>query len=89
MASRPDLSENGIRAFCRHYLKKTLKLDPDTIAGDAPFASIGLDSAESVFLVSALAGWSGLDLPAELAMDHPSLDELVRAVAAQVPPGAG
>jgi acyl carrier protein len=86
MSPSLDLSEAGIREFCRQYLSKVLKLPPGSIADDASFSAIGLDSAESVFLVSALCDWSGLDLPAETAMDHPSLDQLSGFIVAQVPP---
>ena len=76
----PDVTEHDIQAWCANYLCTTLKLreTPDV---DAEFPSLGLDSAESVFLVSAIEDWLGLELASDTAMDHPSIARLARFVA--------
>ena len=76
----PDVTEHDIQAWCTNYLRTALKLReaPDV---HAEFASLGLDSAESVFLVSAIEDWLGLELASDTAMDHPSIAQLARFVA--------
>ena len=70
-----------IEAWCRDYLARALRLKPERIDRTASFASVGLDSAEALFMVSALEDWSGLELDAETAYEHPSVAELSRFVA--------
>jgi acyl carrier protein len=79
----PDVTEHDIQAWCANYLRTALKLReaPDV---DAEFASLGLDSAESVFLVSAIEDWLGLELASDTAMDHPSVAQLARFVAGRL-----
>jgi len=76
MGQRSDLTEMAIETWCRAYLAKKLKLSPERIDRDASFDSLGLDSAESVFMVSALEDWSGLELSSDTAIEHPSLAQL-------------
>lgn len=66
--ARPDASAVARR-------RPIAKIDPA-----AKFDSLGLDSAESVFLASALEDWIGVPLHAEAAMDHPNIAALSRFV---------
>ena len=73
-----------IRAWCAAYLRRTLKLRDAPIDDDAEFASLGLDSAESVFLVAAIEDWLGVELASDTAMEHPTLARLAHFVAGQI-----
>ena len=70
--------ESDIRAWCKDYLAKTLKLPPERIDPNARFARLGLDSASSVFLLAALEEWLGVDLPAEVVFEHQTIADLAR-----------
>lgn len=79
-----DATEPDIQAWCAGYLRKALKLPNTPLDPDAEFASLGLDSAESVFFVSAIEDWLGLELASDTAMEHPTLTQLSRFVAGQL-----
>jgi polyketide synthase 13 len=72
----PQVTEPEIAAWCADYLRRTLKLPDDPIDEHAEFASLGLDSAESVFFVSAIEDWLGLELSSDTAMEHPTIAQL-------------
>jgi acyl carrier protein len=84
MAERTDVTEADIQAWCAAYLRKALKLGALDVAVDTEFPSLGLDSAESVFMVSAIEDWLGLELASDTAVEHPSIAELSRFVAGQL-----
>jgi acyl carrier protein len=84
MAHRPGLTEANIEEWCRAYLAKTLKRTPGSIDRQATFDSLGLDSAESVFLVAALEDWSGLELASDTAIEHHTLAVLSRFIVEMV-----
>jgi acyl carrier protein len=75
------MNQRDIEAWCVEYLRNTLKLTNTRIEVDADFASLGLDSAEAVFLVAALEDWLGIELASNTAMEHPSAAALSRFVA--------
>ncbi len=79
--STPHATEPEIQAWCAAYLRKALKLPEGDIDVHADFATLGLDSAESVFLISALEDWLGVELPSDTAMEHPTIAELAHFVA--------
>jgi acyl carrier protein len=79
----PDATEADIQAWCTAYLRTALKLPDVPIDAHAEFASLGLDSAESVFLVAAIEDWLGLELASDTAMEHPTIARLTRFVADQ------
>ena len=83
----PDVTEHDIQAWCANYLRTALKLG-ETPDIHAEFASLGLDSAESVFLVSAIEDWLGVELASDTAMDHPSIARLAHFVANRSAPGS-
>ncbi len=75
------VTESEIETWCAAYLRKTLKLPDAPIDAHAEFASLGLDSAESVFLISAIEDWLGVELASDTAMEHPTIAKLAHFVA--------
>src|SRR5271166_5495623 len=80
----PTATEPDIEAWCAAYLRKALKLPDAPIDVHADFASLGLDSAESVFLVAAIEDWLGVELASDTAIEHPTLARLARFVAGRI-----
>lgn len=80
MTTRAAPTELEIQDWCRQYLAGVLRRPIAKIDPAAKFDSLGLDSAESVFLASALEDWIGVPLHAEAAMDHPNIAALSRFV---------
>jgi acyl carrier protein len=74
-------SESEIRDWCVKYLARTLDLREPTIDPDAKFARLGLDSANSVYLIVELEEWLGTELTTELIFEYPSIAELARYLA--------
>jgi phthiocerol/phenolphthiocerol synthesis type-I polyketide synthase A len=77
----PHVTQPEIAAWCADYLRRTLKLPDGPIDMDAEFPSLGLDSAESVFLVSAIEDWLGLELASDTAVEHPTIARLANFIA--------
>ena len=77
----PHVTQPEIAAWCADYLRRTLKLPDGPIDVNAEFPSLGLDSAESVFLVSAIEDWLGLELASDTAVEHPSITQVVGIIA--------
>jgi acyl carrier protein len=74
-------SEAEICHWCIKYLARTLGLSEETIAPDAKFARLGLDSANSLYLIVELEEWLGIELTADVVFDHPSIAELAHHLA--------
>jgi acyl carrier protein len=79
-----DVTEAAVRTWCGDYLAKALRIRRHRIDDNANFASFGLDSAESVFMVTALEDWLGLELESETVMEHPTVTELARFIMARL-----
>jgi acyl carrier protein len=73
-----NVSENEIREWCVQYLARTLDLPQETVDPDVKFARLGLDSANSVYLIVELEDWLGLELTPDLVFEHPTIGELAR-----------
>lgn len=73
--------EAAIRDWCAKYLARTLGLPEEQIQPDVKFARLGLDSANSVYLIVELEEWLGLELTPELLFDHPTISDLARYLA--------
>jgi acyl carrier protein len=76
-----DASEAAIRDWCAKYLARTLDLPDEQIQPDVKFARLGLDSANSVYLIVELEEWLGLELTPELIFEHPTIADLARHLA--------
>jgi acyl carrier protein len=85
----PDVTEPDIQAWCTAYLRKALRLADAPIDVHAEFLSLGLDSAESVFLVSAIEDWLGLELTSDTAIEYPSVAQLAHFVAGRLAAKSG
>jgi acyl carrier protein len=73
--------EAAIRDWCVEYLARTLDLPDHPIDPEMTFARLGLDSANSVFLIVELEDWLGLELTPDLLFEHPTIGELARHLA--------
>ncbi len=80
----PGATESDIQTWCTAYLRDKLNLPDAPIDAHADFASLGLDSAESVFFVAAIEDWLGVELSSDTAMEHPTLAELASFVAGRL-----
>lgn len=79
---RPESpSEAAIRDRCVEYLAVTLGLSNEEIEPDVNFARLGLDSANSVYLIVELEEWLGIELTSEVIFEYPSIAELARHLA--------
>jgi acyl carrier protein len=76
-------TESEICEWCVAYLAESLKRPLERIDSQAKFARLGLDSTASVFFVSDLEDWLGLDLNVELIFEHQTPAELARYLAAR------
>jgi acyl carrier protein len=76
----PDVTEEVVRIWCGDYLAKALRLPRNRIEDDAKFASVGLDSAEAVFMVTALEDWLGLEFESEAVIEHPTIIQLAQFI---------
>jgi acyl carrier protein len=73
--------EAEIRDWCVKYLIRTLDLPEQAIDPDANFARLGMDSANSVYLIVELEEWLGIELTPDLIFEHPTVAELARHLA--------
>ena len=75
-------SEAEIREYCLDYLRKTLDLPAEEIVPDASFASLGLDSGNSIHFLVGLEEWLGQDLDPEVLYRHATVAALAQHLAA-------
>ena len=76
-----DPSESAIRDLCIRYLARTLGLPEEAVDPDAKFARLGLDSANSLYLIVELEEWLGIELTPDLVFEYPTISELARYLA--------
>ena len=69
-------SESEIRDWCTNYLSRTLQLSEQAVDPDAKFTRLGLDSANSVYLIVELEDWLGLELTPDLLFEYSTVSEL-------------
>lgn len=77
-------SEAAIRDWCTEYLARALDLPAQTIDTQTTFARMGLDSANSVFLIVELEDRLGLELPPDLLFEYPTICKLARHLAERI-----
>jgi acyl carrier protein len=81
---RENPSESAIRDRCVQYLARTLELSDQVIDPEVKFDRLGLDSANSVYLIVELEDWLGLELTPDLVFEHPTISELAWYLAGRV-----
>ncbi|MET8849882.1 type I polyketide synthase [Amycolatopsis sp. NPDC004625] len=80
---RPSWPENPAEPELRELLRAEVAAvlghpDPAVIADDRPFPELGFDSLTVIELRTRLTGLSGVDLPATVVFDRPTVAELAR-----------
>jgi acyl carrier protein len=76
-------SEPAIRDWCVSYLARMLDLQGHQIDPDATFARLGLDSANSLYLLVELEEWLGVELAPDLLSEYRTISDLARHLAAR------
>ena len=74
----------AIRQWCVEYLSRVAKCPPERIGDDTEFTSLGLDSAELLFMVSALEDRFGIDLPSDTTIEYPTVAALTGFLGGQL-----
>jgi acyl transferase domain-containing protein/acyl-CoA synthetase (AMP-forming)/AMP-acid ligase II/acyl carrier protein len=67
-----------IRSWLLAHVAEALKVKPQEVDVQTPFAHYGMDSLQAVSLSSDLEEWLGRDLPPTLVYDYPNIDALAR-----------
>jgi acyl carrier protein len=78
-----NCNESEILDWCVAYLASTFKMPREHIRPHAKFASLGMDSAASVFFIVELEEWLGIELPTEIVFTFQTPGELARHIAAR------
>jgi acyl carrier protein len=82
---RPEKpSEAAISDWCVKYLARTLELPEDGVDPHAKFTRLGLDSANSLYLIVELEDWLEVELSSEVIFEYPTIAELSRHLARRV-----
>ncbi len=71
----------AVQAWCMDYLARVLRRPADGIDPAATFSDLGVDSAEMLFMVSALEDRWRLDLASDVPLDYPTVLALSRYIA--------
>ncbi len=74
-------SLSAIRSWLVAQVATTLKVKPQEVDVQTPFAHYGMDSLQAVSLSSDLEEWLGRDLPPTLVYDYPNIEALARHLA--------
>lgn len=78
-----ETTESEIRDWCLQYIRRIIDDPAISVAPDATFAEMGLDSATSAYFVVELEEWLGDELYPEIVFDHPTIGELAAHIAAR------
>lgn len=73
--------EGVIRAWLTARIAELAEIDEEEVDSREPFSSFGLSSVAAAGLAGDLEEWLGLTLPAALAYDYPSVEQLARHLA--------
>jgi acyl carrier protein len=86
--SQPKETENGtttLQAAMEKWLvvklAEQLSLDVNTVSTTEPVTRYGIDSIDAVTMVSDLEDLLGLELPATLLWDHPTIEKAAQHLA--------
>jgi acyl carrier protein len=75
------MTQEQISNFCVVSLANILRIPENTVAVDAKFARLGLDSAMVVYLMMELEEKLGLELSPDDFYDYPTVNDLSRYLA--------
>ncbi|WP_213769986.1 acyl carrier protein [Bradyrhizobium sp. dw_78] len=77
------MTQEKISEFCVVSLAKVLRIPRDTVATDAKFTRLGLDSAMIVYVMMELEEKLGFELSPDDFFDYPTIDDLSQYLAQQ------
>ncbi|MBW4630466.1 MAG: AMP-binding protein [Iphinoe sp. HA4291-MV1] len=80
---KPALTEEAITTWLVSHLALSLRVSPDEIDIQEPFAAYGLDSSVAVSMTGELAQWIGCELEPTLFWEYPNIETLAQHLAAQ------
>jgi acyl carrier protein len=72
------MTREQISEFCTVSVANVLRIPKDSVAGNAKFKRLGLDSAMVVYVMMELEEKLGLELSTDDFYDYPTVDELSR-----------
>ena len=75
------MTREHISEFCIVSLAKALRIPKETVATDAKFNRLGLDSAMVVYVMMELEEALGFELSPDDFYDHPTVNDLSRYLA--------
>jgi acyl carrier protein len=75
------MTQEQISDFCVVSLANILRIPQNTVAVDAKFARLGLESAMIVYFMMELEEKLGLELSPDDFYDHPTVNDLSRYLA--------
>jgi acyl carrier protein len=81
-AENPNDAAGQIAQWLNDYVARLFDLSADQIKGDTTFRQYGLDSSAAVGLSGELGDWLGCGIDPAIAYEHPSINELAKALAA-------
>lgn len=73
--------EKTIRAWLTNYVADLFGFSADQVRSSTTFEEYGFDSNAAVGLSGELSNWLGCSISAGIAYDHPTIDDLARALA--------
>ncbi|QSJ17339.1 AMP-binding protein [Nostoc sp. UHCC 0702] len=75
-SGEPAFTEEAIATWLVSHLASSLKVSPDEIDIQEPFAAYGLDSSVAVSMTGELAQWLGCELEPTLFWEYPNIEIL-------------
>lgn len=69
--------DSKLKDYCISWLADLLSLPPDRVSEQASFASLGLDSANSVRFILDLEDYLGKELQPEVISEYDNIHKLV------------
>ena len=76
------MDETTIRSHLVASLARRLRRQPDTIGESVALTRYGLDSLEATEVMAEMEQLLGVEIPDDLPFEHPTVAELVGALAA-------
>ncbi|AUB36054.1 Acyl-CoA synthetase [Nostoc flagelliforme CCNUN1] len=80
---KPDFTEEAIATWVVSHLALYLKVSPDDIDIQEPFAAYGLDSSVAISMTGELAQWLGYELEPTIFWEYPNMKVLAQYLEAE------